>query len=363
MALMQDVEWEACFIDPVHDAELEDYVRREVGILPMGTKYFAHVPWMARAQPQINWLAGKLAHISVPLSEKIALAVTQNNSCRYCFSSIQLILRMMGLPEHHIRRLEEDALSADLDPAEQAAMRFARRLSRANPLLSAENLEPLYAAGYSTDAIKEIALVAATMDSVNRVSTFPALPPGDYDRIPKARFFRPALRFMGRGAIAKWRPGTPDFFARELPKDAPFAFLFAELDGLPMGRAMWTICDEAWRSDVLPRRTKALIFAVVARALGCEASEREAARLVAAEGMTGAELEQVLTHLRSPELSPIEAQIVPFARETVWYTPAPIQRRLRALQESLGTPAILELTGFTGMANQLCRLCTVVNVL
>ena len=118
--------------------------------------------------------------------------------------------------------------------------------------------------------------------------------------------------------------------------------------------------DEAWQSNILPRRSKALIFAVVARALGCEASEREAARLVATEGMTGADLDEVLTHLGSPKLDPIEAQIVPFARETVWYTPAPIQRRLRALQETLSTPQLLELTGITAIANQLCRLCAVV---
>lgn len=361
MTQLHKVEWEACFIEPIHDPDIEQYVRGELGGLPAGVRYYAHVPWMARAAGRMNWLAGELVHVSAPLSEKIALAVTQNNSCRYCFSSMRVILRMMGLPEAHIRRLEEDALSADLDPGELAAMRFARRLSRSNPLVSPENLEPLHAAGYSTEAIKEIALVAATMDAVNRISTFPALPPADYDRIPKARVFRPLLRFLNRRYVAKWRPGAPDYFAQEIPKDAPFGFLFAKFDGLPMGRGAWSIADEAWRSDILPRRSKALIFAVVARALGCEASEREAARLVAAEGMSGAELEHVLTHLRSPQLDPIEAQIVPFARETVWYTPAPIQRRLRALQDTLGTQAILELTGFTGMANMQCRLCTVLN--
>jgi AhpD family alkylhydroperoxidase len=357
---MQNVEWEACFIEPLHDAELEQYVRGELGTLTASTRFYAHVPWMARAQSQLNWLAGKLAHISAPLSEKIALVVTQDNSCRYCFSSMRLFLRMMGLPEDHIRRLEEDALSADLDPRELAAMRFARRLSRSNPLVTPENLEPLQAAGYAIEAIKEIALVATLMGSINRATTFAALPPSDYDRIPKARIFRPVLRFLSRKSMAKWRQGAPDFFAQELPKDAPFAFLFAALDGLPLGRAVWTMSDEAWRSDILPRRSKALIFAVVARALGCEASEREAARLVAAEGMTGVELKQVLTHLGSPQLDPIEAQIVPFARETVWYTPAPIQRRLRALQEHLSTPQVLELAGITGMANMVCRMCVVV---
>jgi hypothetical protein len=43
--------------------------------------------------------------------------------------------------------------------------------------------------------------------------------------------------------------------------------------------------DDAWASPLLPRRTKALVCAVVARSLACPRGEAEAARLAAEEGL------------------------------------------------------------------------------
>jgi len=111
---------------------------------------------------------------------------------------------------------------------------------------------------------------------------------------------------------------------------------------------------------VLPRRTKAFAFAVVARGLGCSLSEREAVRLLTAEGVTAAEIDATLAHLASPVLDPIEAAIVPFARETIWYRPVQIQRRARALRAQLTREQFLELVGITALANAVCRLSAVV---
>ena len=360
MPLMQDVEWEACCLEPVWDRELERYIRREKGRSLPSTRYFTPCPWMVRSSVHIDFLGGKLAHIPLELAVRIALVVTQNNTCRYCFTGQRLAMRLMGFPEAHTRRLEQDALTADLDPRERAALQFGRRLSRANPPLAPVHFEPVQAAGYSEDAIREIALVAATMDYNNRTSTFPGLPPEGGERLANSRLVRWfALPILGRPVRARWGAGKPDFFARELG-EAPFKLLLAGLDGLPMGRGLWRTLDEAWNSDILPRRTKALIFAVVARVLGCPVSQRETASLVAAEGMPRAELESVLANLGGPQLDPIDAQIVPFARETVWYQPAPIQRRVRALQEHLTPPQLLELVGIAALANMVCRLCVVV---
>ena len=356
----QDIEWEACFLEPLPDRELERYARRETGYSSAVTKYYSPCPWVVRAFVELNYLIAKLVHISVDLGGKVCMGVTQNNSCRYCFSGQRMLLRIMGLPERQVQQLEQDALTADLDPRERAAVQFGRRLSRANPPLAPVHFEGMHGAGYSDGAILEIALVAACTDFYNRVSTFSALPPQDYERFSERGIVRILLpKLVGHRIRSGWGAGKPDHFAAEVG-DVPFAFLLTALEGLPMGRALWNSLEEAWGSDILPRRTKALVFAVVGRALGCAASEQEAARLVQAEGMARADLESVLTHLGGSQLDPIEAQIVPFARETVWYRPAPIQRRVRALQEHLTTPQLLELVGIAALANTVCRLCVVV---
>ncbi len=356
MAMMMDVEWEACCIEPVRDRELERHIRREAGYVPGSIRYYAQCPWLARSRARSNFLTANLVHVPLELAEKIALVVAQDNSCRYCFYGVRTLMRLMGLPEQHIRRLEQDLLTADVDPRERAVLLFARRLSRSNPLLTPRDLEPLQAAGFSAEAIREVALLAANSCVSNRLSTFVAMPPGANERIGNGLLGRLLLPIVGPSLRGKWGAGKPDFFASEVG-DAPFAPLIVAMDGLPLGRALWEIVEGAWASDILPRRSKALVFAVVARALGCEPSEREAARLVAAEGMTGADLEPVLEHLGSPQLDAVEAQIVPFARETVWYQPAPIQRRVQALREHLTVPQLLELIGIAAVANMVCRLC------
>jgi len=60
--------------------------------------------------------------------------------------------------------------------------------------------------------------------------------------------------------------------------------------------------------------------------------------------------------LRADVLDAVEQQLVPFARETVWYEPAQIQRRGRELLRTLSREQFLELVAVSALANVLCRL-------
>ena len=99
-----------------------------------------------------------------------------------------------------------------------------------------------------------------------------------------------------------------------------------------------------------------LIIAVIARGLGCEACAPEVSEALRREGLKGSTLAQVLNHLDAPELDAIERLLVPFARETIWCEPAPIQRRARMLRDGLSGPQLLEAIGVASLANGLCRM-------
>ena len=47
---------------------------------------------------------------------------------------------------------------------------------------------------------------------------------------------------------------------------------------------------------------------------------------------------------------------MPFARETIWYEPAPLQRRARILRARLSSAQFLEAVGVAAIANGLCRM-------
>jgi uncharacterized peroxidase-related enzyme len=355
MSTIEQIEWETCLIEPGRNRELEKYMRRELGAPSPVTGYFAECPWIPRSVAALNLRGGRLLAADLDLAEKIGLVVSQDNSCRYCFAAHRLLMRMMGTAEERIRRLEQDLLTAELEPSERAALEFARRLSRSNPLLSAADLKPLRDAGFSEDAIKEIVLVAAASCAVNRLTTLPALPPQRWERLPDRWAIRLLRPLLGRLIHSRRKKGKPDLLEPEL-KTGPFSEVVIALDGLPLARSLRQVVDEAWSSPILTRRAKALVVAVVARGLGCKFSESEAIRLLAEEGMSKEELEEILAHLTSPKLDPIEAVLVPFARDTVRYEPVLIQRRARVVSEQLSRPQFLEALGIVALANMLCRL-------
>jgi hypothetical protein len=98
------------------------------------------------------------------------------------------------------------------------------------------------------------------------------------------------------------------------------------------------------------------MLAVIAHGLGCRACATEIEEAVQKEGLDEPALIQVLTHLDAPELDDAERVLVRFARDTIWYEPAALQRRTRALRDRLSEPQLIESIGVASLANGLCRM-------
>jgi alkylhydroperoxidase family enzyme len=359
MSTLEAVEWECCLVEPRRDPELERQARRTLGAVPHALRYLAACPWLAELYIASRVTAFQLVHVAPELHDLIWLAVSQDNSCRYCYASQRAMMRILGFSGDRIRRLEESFFSAELDPRERLAIEFAKRISRANPMPVKADAQALLDAGYSWDAVKEVAYVASYTVAGNRVATLLAIPPEPMEQMPDRwaiRLARPLLAWMLR-RHQPWRLeiATPE------PSDAdPFSYLVRALGELPIAHLLHGRLARPWASDLLPRRAKALVFAVVARGLGCPLCEREACRLLAEQGLEREEIDRVLAHLGSPALDPVEAEIVPFARETIWCRPAEIQRRGRQLLNKLSAAQFLELAGVAGIANMVCRLSSAV---
>ena len=354
MASMQDVEWEACLVPPRKDPELEREFRKTWGTVPPVARYLTHSPWLARILVRGTFRHGQLVHIDIRLAELIFLAVSQDNSCRYCFAAQRGSLRIQGFDEERIRRVEQAFASAEDDPRESLVLDYARKISQSNPPPTAADRVALRQAGYSDEAIKEIAYVASSTVAGNRMATLPAVPVEDVEGIEDRWYVRLLRPLIARMLRSKERQGQPEFLPPEL-KTGPFAYVDLELDGLPVARVSREIILSAWNSPVLSQRAKGLVFAVVARGLDSKRSEQEARRLLAPHGLDDADVDEILSHLASPKLDPIEAAIVPFARETIRYRPADIQRRARKLLEQLSIEQFMEFVGVVGLANGFCR--------
>jgi hypothetical protein len=126
----------------------------------------------------------------------------------------------------------------------------------------------LRAVGWAPEAIREIAFLAASHVYFNRIATLPAMPVARLERMARL----PGLELVG--LVHRWlsraRP-RPE----PLPREAcggPWSYLVEALSSLPVARGLRRVLDEACASPGLPRRTKLLVFAVIARTAACSHS-------------------------------------------------------------------------------------------
>ncbi len=360
MTDLRESEWEECLVEARPDPELSREMRRIFGVAPPGLEFLAPCPWLARWGATVNLTDRTLVHIPLDLFELIFMAVSQDNSCRYCYGGRETLLRILGFDQERIRRLEEVFFASDLDDRDLRALDFAKRVSHSNPLPTDADKQSLRDVGYEEEAIRELVFAAAAVTANNRTATFVAMPPEKVEGFSERWYVRLARPLIAARLRSRRELGVRTWLSAD-EKTGPFSDIVLALDGLPAAPSLRHLIDSAWESTILSHRTKALIFAVIARGLGCQRSENEARRLLADEGLSEEKSEECLAHLGSSDLSAVENAIAPFARETIRYRTVQIQRRARTLREKLSLEEFLETVGMVALANLVCRLGVVID--
>ena len=351
---LADVAWEECLLEPHRDRALEAFVREKQGMPNPTIAYFASVPWFARALVELHPEYGLLQRLDPDVADLVSLIVSQENSCRFCYSAVRALLWAQGMSKNRIDRIEQDLARGDLPARTRAAVTFGRTQSRSGPPAAHEACEALRAAGVGLDELKEIAYAVAVTDFNNRASTIPAIPTRPMERMPEQWHMRLLRPLVGRMLQKQRRRGVPAPLERD-PR-FPYGHVVRAYAGSPIAPTLARTLEGMWASDVLTRRCKLLMLAVIARGLSCADCAAEVAPALAAEGLEGAALDTILGHLDGPELDATERLLVPFARETIWYEPARIQRRARTLKEHLPEPQLVEAIGVAALGNGLCRM-------
>ncbi|MCC6523271.1 MAG: hypothetical protein IT373_11460 [Polyangiaceae bacterium] len=348
------IEWHAPVLAPVKHAVFEAEARRHTGgDVPRVVGYIAPCAWLAR-----TFLASldlRFSYADPATLPLIGLVASHENACRYCYGTRRAMLRIQGLKELEIDRLEHDLELAELSDATRAVLEFVRLLARSSPRPARAEAEALQARGLRPEAVAEVAGECANWCLGNRVATFLAVPPeAELEALPETfvgRLLRPLLaRKMRKNRTLVAPPPALEVHA------LPYAAVLAPLAATHAGRMFRDALAGAFASDILPRRAKALVFAVVARSLGCGLCEGESRRVLGAEGLAPEAIDQALAHLASPACDALEAQLLGYARDTVRFRPAEIQVRTRALADAIGPARTLETVGVAALANAVVRL-------
>ena len=105
MASPSEIAWEDCLVPPRKDREVERAFRQKFGAVPPSAPYFANSPWVAYSFADANYRAAQLVDLDLELADLIFLAVSQDNSCRFCYAFQRSLLRILGFDETRIRRV------------------------------------------------------------------------------------------------------------------------------------------------------------------------------------------------------------------------------------------------------------------
>jgi alkylhydroperoxidase family enzyme len=351
---VSQIEWDSALTAPRSDPDFAERFLRATGRPPVAYRYMTGVPWLLDALTELSVELERRVALDADLADLVGLVVSQDNSCRYCFATIRFFMLVLGTPSDKLERLEQDLLTVDFDAAERAALDFARRVSRSDPLPTPAHLQRLRDHGYSELEIAELIGAIGVHIFFNRLSTLIALPPATPEALPGKWYVR-ALRPLVAFRLRNVRRRSAEVALRPGEADGPYESIIRGLDGLPLAGVLRRSVDGMFASELLSRRCKALVLAVVSRALGCPHGEAEARALLEAEGLDAGTVDGILAHLSSPVLDEIERVVVPFARETVWYEPIEIQRRGREVMRVLSREQFLELVAVASLANALCR--------
>ena len=329
MSGLDGVEWEVCLLEPLRNRERERALRAALGIVPRSTRYFLDSSWLSDAMARFG--GAPMQHLTPEMVEMITLVVSQDNSCCYCYTATRGFMKILGFPESHIRRLEENFLSADLTPADAAALEFARCVSRAAPLPTVAHTQPLFAAGYGTAAVKELAVFAAHSVFFNRVSTLPALPPEEADFAERwwVRLLRPLIAARVRALRV---PAPVPLSPRSATACSATSSMRSTVCRPHRAYARCSTGRGARRRSA--RASKPSSSASWRAALAARPPSAKSVRLLVAEGMGPSAVEHALAHLSGGDLDPMEQAALELARESIWYEPVHLQRRARGCARS-----------------------------
>jgi alkylhydroperoxidase family enzyme len=347
-----DIAWSDPILPVVDDPAWEAEVKRTMGSMPDFMRRVAPSPWMRRLC--MNTARYRYTHLSARYANICFLVTSQENSCRYCYGAARAMLRLLGYSDKLITRIEREAQLAELDERERAFIEFSRNLARSSPRPGRVAREQLITLGFAPEVVAEMAFMIALNCLGNRITTLMACAPeASLEKLSVSwlgRVLRPFIARQMRKLPPAWTPQASDG-KRTL---SPLASI---LSAVPTAAALLQeSLDDAFASPVIPRATKALMFAVVARSLECPFCEHQMIEVLRSVGFTPAEVDAALTTLSSPRLDAEGQALIDWVRDTVRYQPIEIQRRTRALLQQVGPEKTLEAVGIAALANGMVRL-------
>ncbi len=111
--------------------------------------------------------------------EAIVVAVSSENRCQYCMTAHGAALRILGKNAKLAEQIANNWRTADLPERLRTILTFASRVNEPGFAATDEEIAHLHAAGFSDDAIWDIAAIAGFFGFSNRMAGLMDMRPND----------------------------------------------------------------------------------------------------------------------------------------------------------------------------------------
>ena len=101
------------------------------------------------------------------LKQMILVAVSAQNSCRYCAITHARALEGMGVSSEVIESLGQDATFSQVSPAQRPVLQFAVRCAQNPAALTNSDFEELYELGFTPEEVMEVVMTSVFTIFVN----------------------------------------------------------------------------------------------------------------------------------------------------------------------------------------------------
>jgi uncharacterized peroxidase-related enzyme len=138
---------------PIDSIPLLNAVHQQLGVVPNLMKLIGNSPAALEGYLSLNAALAK-GKLKVGLRERIALAIAEYNGCAYCLSAHAYLGENMA--KLSAAEMEDARNAYAAEPAEHAALQFARRVASQQGRVSDADVKSLHLAGFDDASIVEI---------------------------------------------------------------------------------------------------------------------------------------------------------------------------------------------------------------
>jgi alkylhydroperoxidase family enzyme len=135
--------------------EIYDFMQKNAGVIPAPLQLASASPWMLDMVWNSIQYFSRHSHLGFGLLSSIRYLVAQQYDYAFCTGFNKNILKMQGLSDEDIEKMEKDPLQAPLDDKDRAMVSFVMKAIKSPDAIEKQDIDKLHDNGWTDSDIMD----------------------------------------------------------------------------------------------------------------------------------------------------------------------------------------------------------------